>query len=185
MPQPPLRADAARNRDRILDVAAEVFGEQGADAHTEEIAVRAGVGVGTVFRHFPTKAELLQAVLERMFEHLTEAARRGLEASDPGEAFFGALMRLVDGAAAKKAVADALSSAGVDPRKRAWAGPLRDALSELLGRAQAAGAVRADLSVTELMAVVVAASRAAEYAGKDKSLRRRCTALVLDGLRTR
>ena len=148
-------------------------------------AARAGVGVGTVFRHFPTKAELLEAVLDRMFERLTDAARRGLEESDPGEAFFRALMHLVDGAAAKKAVADALSSAGVDLRKRTWAGPLRTALSDLLARAQAAGGVRSDMGVAELMAVVVAASRAAEYAGKDKTLRRRCTALVLDGLRWR
>jgi AcrR family transcriptional regulator len=187
MPRPPppkvLRSDAAKNRDLVLEAALQVFGEEGADASTEAIASRAGVGVGTVFRHFPTKGLLLEAVLERMFERLNEQARKALDADDAGEALFDALRRIVDGAAAKKAVADALANAGVDIRRRAWAGPLRETLETLLSRAQAAGAARKDVGIVELMAVIAAASRAAEFAGNDRALRKCAVGVVLDGLR--
>ena len=182
-PSPPLRADAARNRGLVLDAAAAVFADGGPDSSTEEIARRAGVGVGTVFRHFPTKETLLGAVLEQMFEGLAEVARRGLDASDVERGFFLTLHRLVDGAAAKMAVADALSRAGVPLRYSSWAEPLRAALADLLAQTHAAGAVRDDVGVAELMAVLIAASRAAQFAGKDGGLRRRVVSMVLDGLR--
>ena len=182
-PSPPLRADAARNRGLVLDAAAAVFADGGPDASTEEIARRAGVGVGTVFRHFPTKETLLGAVLEQMFEGLAEVARRGLDARDVERGFFLTLHRLVDGAAAKMAVADALSRAGVPLRYSSWAEPLRAALADLLAQAHAAGAVRDDVGVAELMAVLIAASRAAQFAAKDRGLRKRVVSMVLDGLR--
>jgi AcrR family transcriptional regulator len=182
-PPPPLRSDAARNRGLVLDAAAAVFAEGGADASTEEIARRAGVGVGTVFRHFPTKETLLGAVLEQMFDGLAEIARQGLAASDVELGFFVTLHRLVDGAAAKMAVADALSRAGAPLRYSSWAEPLRAALADLLSRAHAASAVRDDVGVAELMAVLIAASRAAQFAGKDRGLRKRVVSIVLDGLR--
>jgi AcrR family transcriptional regulator len=167
----------------VLDAAAAVFAEGGADASTEEIARRAGVGVGTVFRHFPTKETLLGAVLEQMFDGLAEIARQGLAASDVELGFFVTLHRLVDGAAAKMAVADALSRAGAPLRYSSWAEPLRAALADLLSRAHAASAVRDDVGVAELMAVLIAASRAAQFAGKDRGLRKRVVTIVLDGLR--
>jgi len=182
-PPPALRADAARNRELVLDAAAAVFAEGGADASTEEIARRAGVGVGTVFRHFPTKELLLGAVLERMFHALAMVARRAPETSDVEVDFFVTLHRLVDGAAAKMAVADALSRAGVPLRYSSWAEPLREALADLLSRAHAARALRDDVGVAELMAVLIAASRAAQFAGKEKGLRKRVVSIVLDGLR--
>ena len=180
---PPPRSDAVRNRALVLDAAAAVFADGGPDASTEEIARRAGVGVGTVFRHFPTKETLLGAVLEQMFEGLAEVAKQGLDASDVELGFFLTLHRLVDGAATKMAVADALSRAGVPLRYSSWAEPLRAALADLLTRAHAAGAVRDDVGVAELMAVLIAASRAAQFAGKDKVLRKRVVSMVLDGLR--
>jgi AcrR family transcriptional regulator len=180
---PSLRSDAARNRGLVLDAAAAVFAEGGAEASTEEIARRAGVGVGTVFRHFPTKEVLLGAVLERMFEGLAEVARQGLETSNVERDFFLTLHRLVDGASAKMAVADALSRAGVPLRYSSWAEPLRAALADLLSRAHVADALRDDVGVAELMAVLIAASRAAQFAGKDKGLRKRAVSIVLDGLR--
>jgi len=178
-----MRADAARNRGLVLDAAAAVFADGGPDSSTEEIARRAGVGVGTVFRHFPTKETLLGAVLEQMFEGLAEVAKQGLDASDVELGFFLTLHRLVDGAAAKMAVADALSRAGVPLRYSSWAEALRAALADLLARARAAGAVRDDVGVAELMAVLIAASRAAQFAGKDRGLRKRVVSMVLDGLR--
>jgi AcrR family transcriptional regulator len=181
-PPPPLRADAARNRGLVLDAAAAVFADGGPDSSTEEIARRAGVGVGTVFRHFPTKEMLLGAVLEQMFEGLAEIARQGLDANDVELGFFLTLHRLVDGAAAKMAVADALSRAGGKLRYSSWAEPLREALADLLSRAHAAGALREDVGVAELMAVLIAASRAAQFAGKDRGFRKRVVSMVLDGL---
>jgi AcrR family transcriptional regulator len=180
---PPPRSDAVRNRALVLDAAAAVFADGGPDASTEEIARRAGVGVGTVFRHFPTKETLLGAVLEQMFEGLAEVARQSLDASDVELGFFLTLHRLVDGAATKMAVADALSRAGVPLRYSSWAEPLRAALADLLARAHAAGAVRDDVGVAELMAVLIAASRAAQFAAKDRGLRKRVVSMVLDGLR--
>ena len=182
---PPLRADAARNRELVLDAAAAVFAGGGPDASTEEIARRAGVGVGTVFRHFPTKELLLGAVLEQMFHALAVVARRASEARDVEVDFFVTLHRLVDGASAKMTVADALSRAGVPLRYSSWAEPLREALAELLSRAHAASALRDDVGVAELMAVLIAASRAAQFAGKEKGLRKRVVTIVLDGLRRR
>jgi AcrR family transcriptional regulator len=166
----------------VLDAAAAVFADGGPDSSTEEIARRAGVGVGTVFRHFPTKEMLLGAVLEQMFEGLAEIARQGLDANDVELGFFLTLHRLVDGAAAKMAVADALSRAGGKLRYSSWAEPLREALADLLSRAHAAGALREDVGVAELMAVLIAASRAAQFAGKDRGFRKRVVSMVLDGL---
>jgi AcrR family transcriptional regulator len=182
-PPPPLRSDAARNRDLVLEAAEAAFGEEGTDASTEAIARRAGVGAGTLFRHFPTKEKLLEAVLERMVERLDTAARRCLDTRDPGEALFSALYHLVEGTAAKKAVVDALSSAGVDVRAHPSMSPLWKTLGELLSRAQAAGAARRDVGVKELVAVVIAAARAAQFARQDRALRERVVGVVLDGLR--
>ena len=169
----------------MLEAAEKVFGEGGTDASTEEIAKRAGVGAGTVFRHFPTKEKLLEAVLERMVERLDTAARRSLDISDPGQALFSALHELVEGTAAKKAVVDALSSAGVDVRAYPSVNRLWKTFGELLSRAQAAGHARRDVGVRELAAVVVGAARAAQFARQDRALRGRVIAVVLDGLRNR
>lgn len=182
-PSSPLRSDAVRNRDLVLEAAEKVFGEVGTDASTEVIAKRAGVGPGTVFRHFPTKEKLLAAVLERMVERLNVAAKRCVDDPDPGQALFSALRDLVESTAAKKAVVDALSSAGVDVRSYPSVTRLYDTLGELLSKAQAADAARRDVGVKELVAVVVAAARAAQYAGRDRALRGRVIGVVLDGLR--
>src|SRR2546421_2636581 len=102
------RVDARTNRARILDVAEEVFGKGGESASTEEVARLAGVGIATVFRHFPTKAALLEAVLVRRFDRLREQAETLLEATDPGRAFFDFFGHLVADAATKIAIAEAL-----------------------------------------------------------------------------
>src|SRR5882762_3274914 len=93
------RVDARANRGRILDVAEEVFGKGGESASTEEVALLAGVGIATVFRHFPTKAALLQAVLVRRFDRLREQAEALLDNTDPDIAFFDFFRHLVADAA--------------------------------------------------------------------------------------
>lgn len=184
VPARPLRADARRNRERLLAVAEEVFASKGTGASTEEIARQAGVGIGTVFRHFPTKEALLAAVFLGRFERLGEQARALSAAAEPGPAFFNFFTLVVDQASVKNTFADALEQAGVDVEgvTSGVSGQLGAALGELLRRAQAAGAVRGDLGVAELKALLVGASRAVEYAG-DPDTRSRTLAVFLDGLR--
>jgi AcrR family transcriptional regulator len=180
----PQRADAQANRGRILDVAEEVFGKGGASASTDEVARLAGVGIGTVFRHFPTKAALLEAVLVREFDRLREQAEALLDAADPGEAFLGLFGHLAARAPAKIAITEALLDAGGD-----WDGDaalasdgLRQAIGALLLRAQQAGAVRNDVELPEVYALLAGISRAAARAHLDEEATARLLAVVFDGL---
>jgi AcrR family transcriptional regulator len=178
------RVDARANRGRILDVAEEVFGKGGESASTEEVARLAGVGIGTVFRHFPTKAALLEAVLVRRFDRLREQAEGLLNAADPGQAFLGFFGHLVADAAAKIAIAEALLDAGGDrdgDAARASDG-LRRAVGVLLQHAQQAGAVRDDVELPEVYALLVGTSRAAARGHLDEEARARLLAIVFDGL---
>jgi AcrR family transcriptional regulator len=180
----PLRADARRNRARVLAAAEDVFAEQGTGASTEEIARRAGVGIGTVFRHFPTKEALLEAVFVGRLRRLAGEAGGLAGAADPGAAFFDFFHRVVAHAATKNAFADALAEAGVDVSSATSevGEELRGALSVLLEQAQAAGAVRPDVGVPELTALLVGASRAVEQT-TDAGVRARTLRVLLDGLR--
>jgi AcrR family transcriptional regulator len=180
----PLRADARRNRAKVLEAAEAVFAAKGVSASTEEVAHAAGVGAGTLFRHFPTKEALLEALYRGRLRRMAEAARATADADDPGEAFFGLLADAVQHSATKIAVADALTKAGVDVHNASAeeSRELTEALAALLIRAQRDGAVRPDLALPDLMAVLVGASRAAEHATSDDS-RSRVVGLVLDGLR--
>ncbi|GAA4395781.1 TetR/AcrR family transcriptional regulator [Actinomadura verrucosospora] len=182
-PGRPLRADALRNRAKVLAAAEEVFAVQGTSASTEEVARKAGVGIGTVFRHFPTKESLLEAVLVALLERLAAEARDLRAAADPGAAFFGFFTRVVSQAAAKQAVTEALAEAGVDAREATGrAGPdLKAALGVLLGRAQETGAVRADVGPGEVMALLAGMSYAAGRAGAREDVLR----IVFEGLRPR
>jgi AcrR family transcriptional regulator len=181
----PLRADARRNRARVLEAAEAVFGSKGTSASTEEIAREAGVGIGTVFRHFPTKEALLEAIVVGRLRRLAEAADSLARAEDPGAAFFTFFTRAVDQSATKIALADALAEAGVDVERAASqvGRDLRRTLGVLLARAQRAGAVRADVGVADVIALLVGASRAAEHAGWDREVQARTVAIMLDGLR--
>jgi AcrR family transcriptional regulator len=181
----PLRADARRNRARVLQVADEVFAERGTGVSTEEIARQAGVGVGTVFRHFPTKEALLEAVFIGRLTRLGEQARVLSESEEPGAAFFTFFTLVVDQASSKNAFADALATAGVNVQAAASGvtGDFGAAMIGLLHTAQRAGAVRPDIGVTELKAVLVGASRAVENAGDNPATRARIITIMLDGLR--
>jgi AcrR family transcriptional regulator len=181
------RVDARANRTRILDVAEDVFGHGGPSASTEEVARLAGVGIGTVFRHFPTKAALLEAVLVRRFDRLREQAEALLGAADPGEAFRGFFAHLVADAAAKIAITDALLDAGGDgdgPAGQASDG-LRQAVGALLERARQAGAVRPEAELPEVYALLVAASRATARDRLDQAATARLLAIIFDGLAPR
>ena len=178
------RVDARTNRGRILDVAEEVFGKGGESASTEEVARQAGVGIATVFRHFPTKAALLEAVLVRRFDRLREQAEALLDATDPGNAFLDFFGRLVADAATKIAIGEALLDAGGDSDGDAAqaSNGLRRAVGTLLERAQQAGAVRDDVELPEVYALLVGTSRAAAHAHLDDEVSARMLAIVFDGL---
>ncbi len=186
----PLRRDARENRERVLDAAAAVFGEQGIDASTETIASRAGVGVGTVFRHYPTKRELLEAVLDHIMTQIAEAVEKLADSDEPGQAFFEALEGTALRASAKRAVAEALAAstpAAVRTERKVPMKPprYREALRVLLERAQEQGAVRDDVGIDEVSALLFAAASAAEHARTDASLRTKTLRIMFDGLRPR
>jgi AcrR family transcriptional regulator len=176
------RVDARANRSRILDVAEEVFGKGGESASTEEVARLAGVGIATVFRHFPTKAMLLEAVLVRRFDRLREQAEALLDTADPGAAFFDFFRHLVNDAPTKIAIGEALFDAGgaADGEAARASNGLRRTVGALLQRAQRAGAVRDDVELPEVYALLVATSRIPS----DPEVKTRALAIVVDGLTT-
>jgi AcrR family transcriptional regulator len=180
----PLRVDARANRERILDIAEEVFGRGGESASTEEVARLAGVGHATVFRHFPTKAVLLEAVLVRRFSRLRSQAESLLDSGEPGAAFFDFFRHLVADATSKIAIGEALLSAGgkAEGAVVEASNGLRHAVGMMLERAQGAGAVRSDAELPEVYALLVATSRAVALAGLDERAADRALAIVFDGL---
>ncbi len=173
----PLRADARRNREKVLDAARDAFAESGFAVPLDTIAARAGVGPGTVYRHFPTKEALFQAVVTGRVVELVAVARRRAADTDPGSAFFAFLAQLSAEGAAKRDIPDAI----------ALPGPLRDelhdALEALLTRAQDAGAVRPDVTATDLVALFKGLLASA-HDGTEPGRAERILNIVTDGLRT-
>ncbi|MGD0609741.1 MAG: helix-turn-helix domain-containing protein [Streptosporangiaceae bacterium] len=182
MPDRPLRADARRNRDRVLRAARDAFAASGYGVPLDEIAARAGVGPGTVYRHFPSKENLFEAVIAARVADLTDDARRRAGDADPGGAFFGFLGRFREEVAAKRDLPDAIAITG--PLQR----DLHAALDVLLRRAQQAGAVRADITTPDLLTLLKGLLRSISdlppgAAGQD--LTDRLLTVITDGLRTR
>jgi AcrR family transcriptional regulator len=181
----PQRADAVRNRQRILDAAEEVFAVQGASAPVDVVAERAGVGVGTLYRHFPTKEALIEAVVESRLEALADEVTAEAESSDPGQAFFAFLHRFALQAATKRDLFDSLGSAGVDLKARCAVTftQLEEGFSRLLERSVAAGAVRPDVTATEVIGLVAGTCMAVNApVALDPSFDRMVD-VVCDGLR--
>jgi AcrR family transcriptional regulator len=182
----PLRADARRNRERVLEAAESVLATEGVSVPIDEVARRACVGVGTVYRQFPTKEALLEAIMLRRMERLVEEARSRAGAEDPGAAFFGFLEHLVAEATRKRDLADALGGAGIDVDAKAAspvAQELTDAVAELLERAQRSGAVRTDVGMPELFGLVAGTCMAAERGFPMACAPQRMLGIVFDGLR--
>ncbi|MEU9841772.1 helix-turn-helix domain-containing protein [Actinomadura sp. NPDC048032] len=181
-----LRADARRNRERVLRTAQRLFATEGLGVSLDEIARRAGVGPGTVHRHFPAKEELYLAVAIDMLEGLIAEAEALAAAGDP-EAVFTLLARMVAAGAENAAVKSALAAAEFDLRTAApdVANDLTRHVADLLGRAHAAGTVRDDVTADEVMALVAGAFAAIRHAGAEADPDRsaRIAQLILDGLR--
>jgi len=178
----PLRADARRNRERILAAAEQVFARQGASASTEEVAAAAGVAIGTVFRHFPTKQDLLSAIVKELLARLT-AELSDLASADPSTALFDFFARVVEQAAAKRSVVELLAEGGVRVGVEEPLRGLSDALDVLLARAREAGAVRPEVRLDEVLALLTATAQGALHGNWPADLRRRTLDVVFTGLR--
>jgi AcrR family transcriptional regulator len=180
----PLRADAERNRLRILAAADALFAERGLDASLDEVALAAGVGVGTVYRRFASKDALIDALFEDKIRQVESLARAALEIADPWQAFVWFMYEVCRLHASDRGLKDAMLSdaRGHERVRRArdTIGPVGEAL---LVRAQAAGAVRADLVITDVPIVHFAVGLIAERT-RDVSPEfwQRLLALMLDGL---
>jgi AcrR family transcriptional regulator len=178
-----LRADAARNRARVLEVAYDTFAAEGLSVPIDEIARRAGVGAGTVYRHFPTKEALFQAVIQDRMQRLVDDARALLNSAGPGEALFSFVRSMVlQWGATDRGLVDALAGLGIDV---ASAAPdAEDAflavLDELVRAAQEAGTARPDIGVKEVKAILVGCQAMEAY---NSALAERVTDVVVDGLR--
>ena len=161
----PLRADAQRNRARILEAAEVVFAAEGIEVPVDTIAEKAGVGVGTLYRHFPTKEKLCEAILLDRLSGLTVDARALADAADPAAAFFGFLEHIVEEGAAKRDLLVAVMGAGLafDMAAAQVKDELREAIGVLLERAQAAGAVRPDVTAAMVVSLVGATCQAAAH----------------------
>jgi AcrR family transcriptional regulator len=150
-----LRADAERNRRRLLEAASEMFSERGLDVGVAEIAQRAGVGRGTLFRHFPAKEDLIAAIVVERVQASIERGRAMLGAPDPGEALFALLDQAIMQSESDRALFDALDDAWLSNEEIAGAhGELMEVIDALLARAQSAGAVRADVGAVDILVMV-------------------------------
>ncbi|MGB9224156.1 TetR/AcrR family transcriptional regulator [Mycobacterium sp.] len=181
----PVRADAARNRARVLEVAYETFAADGLSVPIDEIARRAGVGAGTVYRHFPTKEALFQAVIADRMRHLIDDGRALLESERPGQALFTFLQSMVlQWGAADRGLVEALAGIGIgiDSAAPEAEEEFLSLLGDLLRAAQQAGTARCDVGVPEVKALLVGCQAMQSY---NAELAERVTDVALDGLRTK
>lgn len=185
--QRPLRADARRNYERVLDAARAAFTDEGPSVPVDEIARRANVGPGTVHRHFPTKEALMGSVLVENLMHNTERAWKLLEGDDPEHAFEAFFYWVTEHCSRDRVLAEALERAGAwDSVETALASEnFIWAIENLLSRAQAAGLVRGDVTAKQAKALMVGVSKAAELAGDVPATRKHLASVVYEGLRAR
>ncbi|GHJ26233.1 TetR/AcrR family transcriptional regulator [Streptomyces hygroscopicus] len=184
-PGRPLRADAQRNREKILATAVRVFAEEGLNAHLERIAKEAGVGTGTLYRNFPTRELLIEAAYRSELARLCDAAPELLATLPPREALRAWLGRFMDYANAKLGMADALRgvvASGVNPYARSHE-MIQDALSRLMDAAVTAGVIRSDISATDMFAALTGIALASGQP-EQREQADRLLDLTLDGLST-
>jgi AcrR family transcriptional regulator len=186
MAQRAVRADARRNRARVLQVAAEAFATDGLGVSLDEIARRAGVGPGTLYRHFPTKQALFEAVVHQRLDDLVAAARALRHADDAGGALLAFIDRLVTEAGPKKDLIDALVGGGFDVHARltGTTTQLRNELHHLLTRAQQQHTIRDDIAIADLMALISGILMALHVSRDHHTANpQRALAVLRDGLR--
>ncbi|MEW2359114.1 helix-turn-helix domain-containing protein [Spirillospora sp. NPDC029432] len=178
-----VRADARRNRVRILEAAEAVFAEQGASASTGAVAERAGVAIGTVFRHFPTKPELLQAVVMNLLDRLISEVDALVDDPEAGTALFDLCARVMAISTRNRALFERLAETGTRVHVGDALARLRPAVDLLLERARRAGAVRDDLRPDELVALLSAICQEAMTDEWSEHFRHRALTILFDGMR--
>jgi AcrR family transcriptional regulator len=177
-----MRADARRSRARLLEAATSAFAENGADAPLDDIARRAGVGIGTLYRHFPTRVDLQAAVFHSQVKSVCDTADELLISVTPEAAFAGWLRAMAGYLATKRGLSGALIAAiGKDSEliSSCWVA-MRDTADRLLLRAQEAGVLRDDITSQDVLRLVHGIAMATEHAPQDTD---RLLSLMLDGLR--
>src|SRR5579871_512603 len=174
------RSDAQRNRERILEVAKEAFTRSGANTSLDDIARDAGVGPGTLYRHFPTREALLEAVYRTELERLAASGRKLAETMPPVEALRAWLHLFVDAVAAKKLIGPALNTLLGDPKKvfEASYAQMREAAGALVRRGIDSGDIRKDLDPGDLIHALVGVSNVAGGADWQQSARRLVDILI-------
>jgi AcrR family transcriptional regulator len=174
------RSDAQRNRERILETAKAAFTHHGADASLEEIAMRAGVGIGTLYRHFPTRDALIEAVYRSEVEKLAAAGGSFAAAMPPIEALRSWMLLLVDYIAAKHIIAPALKSVARGPSRlyEDSRSLIQEAMDELVKRAKKSGELRRDLDSSDLLRAVIGASHVGSGHDWQQSARRLVDILI-------
>jgi AcrR family transcriptional regulator len=180
----PMRADARRNYERLLEEAQRAFAEHGVDASLEDIARRAGVGIGTLYRHFPTRDALLETLLRARFDGQAERARELLTHPEPLAALQAWLAGLGDTTGTFRGLAELTADALDDKTSRLYASchAMREAGSHLVERAKQAGELREDVTTHELLLLLHAASWAGGHHPGPGGMHR-LLALVFEGLR--
>ncbi|MFD7296508.1 TetR/AcrR family transcriptional regulator [Streptomyces sp. NPDC059897] len=179
-----MRADARRNYERLLAQARIAFAEHGTGASLEEVARGAGVGIGTLYRHFPNRHALMSAVFEEAVSELLARSRALLDAPQPCTALVTWLREIITHASEYRGLSRALMSASQDASSALarCSDPMREAGQALLSRAQRAGAVREDVSMTDLLQLTNAIALAAEETPSDPALADRLLRLTLRGI---
>ena len=175
------RADAQRNRERILVVAREAFNKSGSDTSLDDIARQAGVGPGTLYRHFPAREDLLKAVYQADAENLAAAERQFAETLPPVEALRAWMFLFVDHIATKQIIAPALNALVGDPKTIFAAAYARiwEAIRALVGRAIESGDIREDLDPIDLLRALIGVANVATSPDWQQSARRLVDILIL------
>ncbi|MHA7964728.1 TetR/AcrR family transcriptional regulator [Paenibacillus sp. CAU 1782] len=180
-PDKRLRADAQKNRDKLLQIAHSAFMTEGISVSMDEIARRADVGVGTVYRHFPTKEDLFGAVIVTHKVRLIEEANQLLDHADPGEAFFHYFAKIIREGIANKAITDALvSRLNGEAGRSEVASDFWRGIHNLLDRAQQSGSVRADARIEDIQVLLAGVLQAT---GDGGTFPERVVSILCDGLR--
>jgi AcrR family transcriptional regulator len=174
------RTDALRNRDRILEVAKDAFTRQGANASLDEIAKQAGVGAGTLYRHFPTRDDLIESVYHKEVEKLAAAAPRFAETLPPLEALRAWMLLLVEYIAAKHIIAPALNTiaGGASRLHEGSRSTIHAAIDGLVKRAKKSGDLRRDLDASDLLRALIGVSHVGFGADWQQSARRLVDILI-------
>lgn len=176
----PQRADARRNREKVLTAARRCMAREGLDAQIEEIARAAGLGVGTVYRHFPTKEDLIEALAGARFVRLAELADEALDDPDPWEGFVAFMRASATIQNDDRALSEVLVSRPETMRRAAESVGMLARVAKVIGRAQEAGVVRADAEPEDVPMVMCALAGAYN---NPMSVPDRYIAIVIDGLR--